>query len=424
MNVTLTPGPRRGTVRIPASKSQAHRLLLCAALGEKEVTLRCDGLSGDIRATIACLNALGAEIAEAGPGALRVTPIRAVPDGVCELSCGESGSTLRFLLPVIGALGARAVFHREGRLPERPLAPLDEVISVHGMELHSKNTDLFCEGKLLAGDYEIKGNVSSQFITGLLYALPLLAGNSTLDILPPLESAPYVAMTESALALAGVRMEKDGSRYRIPGGQRFALPQEIGVEGDWSNAAFFLCMGALSPEGVRVEGLDLHSAQGDRAVPDMLRRFGAAVKEAENAVAVRRGALCGCTVDAAAIPDLIPALSAVAAAAEGETRIVNAARLRLKESDRLRTTAAMLTGLGADVQELPDGLVIRGKPSLAGGSVDAANDHRIAMAAAVAACACEAPVTVLGAECAEKSYPAFWEDLARNMTEDVKWLSM
>ena len=411
MNVTLAHGPRHGTVRIPASKSQAHRLLLCAALGETEAALRCDGLSKDVAATIGCLRALGAEIDASEAGVLHVTPIRAVPDGVCELRCGESGSTLRFLLPVVGALGVKAVFRREGRLPERPLAPLDALLQAHGMKIWTDGVELHCEGKLLAGDYSIAGNVSSQYITGLLYALPLLGGESTLTVTGALESAAYVAMTEDALALAGVRFQKVERRYDISGGQRFALPRETRVEGDWSNAAVFLCMGALSREGVTVTGLRQDSAQGDRMILEILRRFGASVEETAGAVTVRRGTLLGGVVDAAAVPDLIPALAAVASVAGGETRIVNAARLRLKESDRLQTTAAALRALGADVEERPDGLVVRGRSVLAGGAADAANDHRIAMAAAVAACVCAADVTVEGAECVDKSYPAFWEDL-------------
>ena len=411
MNMTLAPGTRRGMAHAPASKSQAHRLLICAALGKNEVVLRCNGLSKDILATVSCLRALGAGI-EAQGNALRVTPLRKVPCGVCELPCGESGSTLRFLLPVLGALDAKAVFHREGRLPERPLSPLDRLLVAHGMSLKAEGTDLHCEGKLLAGEYSIAGNVSSQYVSGLLMALPLLDGNSILTIEPPLESAPYVEMTESVLACADIRLERDGLRYAISGGQRGALPPVCGVEGDWSNAAFFLCMGALSPDGVTVDGLDLASPQGDRAVLDILRRFGAQTDAAHGAVTVRRRELCGCTIDASAIPDLVPALAAVAAFAKGETRVIHAERLRIKESDRLRTTAAMLGSLGAEITETPDGLLVHGRDTLRGGEVDTANDHRIAMAAAVAACGCENAVTVTGAECVEKSYPAFWEEFA------------
>lgn len=421
MKMTLLPGARHGMIHIPASKSLLHRLLLCGALGSGEAVLRYAGkISNDIAATIDCLRALGATVSDPALGAemdkqetgmLRVTPIRGVPDGVCELRCGESGSTLRFLLPIAGALGARAMFRRAGRLPERPIAPLCKALTAHGMEISTDGARLFCEGKLLAGDYAIDGGVSSQYITGLLCALPLLDGDSTLAVTGRLESAPYVAMTEDALRLAKIGFTKEGSRYTIPGGQRFDLPAETEVEGDWSNAACFLSMGALSREGVTVTGLRLDSPQGDRAVLDVLRRSGAAVEEGADAVTVRRATLLGGVIDASQTPDLIPALAAVASVAGGETRIVNAARLRSKESDRLTATAAMLTALGADVTEQSDGLVIRGKPRLTGGAVDTAHDHRIAMAAAVAACVCEHDVIVQDAQCVEKSYSTFWEDV-------------
>ena len=413
MNVTLRGGGRSGCVRIPASKSQAHRLLICAALGDRPVSVLCDGMNADIHATIRCLEALGASVRPHEGNALFVTPVSAVPEGERVLNCGESGSTLRFLLPVVGALGAQANFLREGRLPQRPLAPLDRELACHCMTLCEDGTALHVSGKLTGGDFVIPGNVSSQYISALLFALPILPEDSTLTVTGRLESAPYVDMTEDALCLSGIRLEKENQTYSIPGGQHFALPERVTVEGDWSSAAFFLCMGALSTQGVRVEGLAGNSAQGDRAILSLLRDFGATVEEQDGAVNVRRGeALHPCVIDASATPDLVPTLSALAAAVPGETRIENAARLRLKESDRLRTTAAMLTALGASVQELPDGLVIRGG-GLHGGVVDAANDHRIAMAAAVAACAAAGDVTVLGAECIEKSYPSFWTDLAQ-----------
>ena len=412
MTRLVAPGPRCGSVKIPASKSQAHRLLICAALGTGETELVCDGLSKDIEATIACLNALGAAIRTEGER-LCVSPIRTVPAGECVLPCGESGSTLRFLLPVVGALGARAVFVRGGRLPGRPLAPLDRELQAHGMTITADGALLRCGGQLTAGDYALPGNVSSQYISGLLLALPLLNGKSRLTVTGPLESAAYVTMTEEAQRLAGIAIDKHNLVYVIQGPQRGSLPPLLPVEGDWSNAAFFLVMGALSPEGVCVRGMDLCSAQGDRAVLDILRAFGASVEAREDGIYVRRAALRGLTIDAAPIPDLIPVLSALAAAAEGETRIENAGRLRLKESDRLASTTAMLRALGAEIEELPAGLVIHGRGSLAGGTAESAGDHRIAMAAAAAASVCEGPVTVCGAECVAKSYPRFWEDLER-----------
>ena len=318
----------------------------------------------------------------------------------------------RQLLPIVGALGAQAVFHREGRLPQRPLAPLDGVLTAHGMTLTEDGDLLLCSGRLEAGNYEIAGNVSSQYISGLLMALPHLTGESTLTVTGALESAAYVAMTEDALRLSKIEFPKNGSTYTILGGQKFRLPACTVVEGDWSNTAFFLCMGALSKEGVTVEGLNLQSSQGDRGVLDILRRFGAEVTEHDDSVTVKRGALHGVTINAAPIPDLIPVLSVVASVAEGETWVENAYRLRLKESDRLKSTADLLRSLGGRVEEKEDGLVITGVSALHGGAVETQNDHRLAMSAATAACAAAGEITVDNDGCVAKSYPRFWEDFA------------
>ena len=417
MNVTIQPGPRQGRVRIPASKSQAHRLLLCAARGEGETELLCGGLSADIRATMDCLRALGAGIWQEGER-LRVKPIRTAPRS-CALPCGESGSTLRFLLPQAGALGTEAVFHRKGRLPQRPLRPLDEELRSHGMKLREEGEALYASGKLTAGDYTLPGNVSSQFISGLLMALPQLPGDSRLTVTGDLESAGYVAMTEDALAESGIRWQRTGQVWSIPGGQRFRPPRLCQVEGDWSNAAFFLCAGALSRRGVTVEGLSLRSSQGDQAVLRLLRRFGAEVTEREGAVTVRSGMLHGVTVDAGPIPDLIPTLSVVAAASVGDSRMENARRLRDKESDRLEGTAALIRDLGGSARVEGDTLIIHGRGGLRGGNASVLGDHRLAMAAAIAACACRESVTVDDSRCVEKSYPRFWEDFRQLKGEEL-----
>ena len=417
MNVTIQPGPRQGRARIPASKSQAHRLLLCAALGEGETELLCGGLSADIRATMDCLRALGAGIWQEGER-LRVKPIRTAPRS-CALPCGESGSTLRFLLPQAGALGTEAVFHRKGRLPQRPLRPLDEELRSHGMKLREEGEALYASGKLAAGDYTLPGNVSSQFISGLLMALPQLPGDSRLTVTGDLESAGYVAMTEDTLAESGIRWQRTGQVWSIPGGQRFHPPRLCQVEGDWSNAAFFLCAGALSRRGVTVEGLSLRSSQGDQAVLRLLRRFGAEVTEREGAVTVRSGMLHGITVDAGPIPDLIPTLSVVAAASVGDSRMENARRLRDKESDRLEGTAALIRDLGGSARVEGDTLIIHGRGGLRGGNASVLGDHRLAMAAAIAACACRESVTVDDSRCVEKSYPRFWEDFRQLKGEEL-----
>lgn len=409
MNKTILPGARTGEVHIPASKSQAHRMLLCAAMGENEVTLRCRGLSKDILATVACLKALGASVDAEGE-VLHLRPVSAPPPGLCPLPCGESGSTLRFLLPLVGALGASAVFEREGRLPERPIEPLGRELCRNGMDIRSDGARLSCSGQLRPGAFSLPGNISSQYISALLMTLPLLEGESTLHMEGALESAAYVAMTEEVLRLGGVQTEKTGAGYRIPGGQRCRFAPELSVEGDYSNAAFFLCAGALSERGIRVTGLDPQSRQGDRAIVPLLEEMGAQVASDGSSVTVKRDALHGITIDASPIPDLIPVLSVVAAAASGETRVIHAQRLRLKESDRLHSTTQMLRALGAEAEELPDGLVIRGGRTLAGGTVDACGDHRIAMSAAVAGGICRGAVTICGSECVQKSYPDFWTD--------------
>ncbi len=269
-----------------------------------------------------------------------------MPKEQCVLPCGESGSTLRFLLPVVGALGAKAVFQMEGRLPKRPLAPLDAELRAHGMGIRQEGERLYCDGELRPGAYRLPGNVSSQYISGLLLALPRLPGDSSLIVTGAVESAAYITMTEDALRLSGIGFTKNGWEYRIPGNQQPRLPDMLTVESDWSNAAFFLSVGALSARGIKVMGLNPASSQGDRAALDILRAFGAEIAEENGDILIRAGALHGQTIDAAPIPDLIPVLSVVAAGAEGETRIVNASRLRLKESDRLKSTAAMLQALG------------------------------------------------------------------------------
>lgn len=411
MDISVKSGSRCGAVQAPASKSVAHRLLICAALSREESVIRLNGLSKDIDATARCLTALGADIT-IKEKEITVRPIQRLPAGQIALYPGESGSTLRFLLPVAGALGAEAVFIMEGRLHERPMDALTDELKRHGMNIRQEGDRLYCSGRLQSGDYSLPGDVSSQFISGLLFALPLLEGKSSFTVTGEMESAAYVEMTKNALRDSGVLIGETENGYTVEGNQTYRAAPETIVEADWSNAAFFLCMGALSHKGVRVIGLNPASAQGDRAIIDILKRFGAQVECQDGAYTVRKGPLKGQTVDARAIPDLVPVIAALSALARGRTRIVNAGRLRLKESDRLQTARQMLSSLGADIAETPDGLIIDGKESLAGGQTPAYGDHRIAMAAAVAACGCRGDVTIEGAQCVEKSYPDFFQHLA------------
>lgn len=407
MDITLKPGQRSGITAAPSSKSYAQRMLICAGLSVSESVIDCGDVSNDIAAGARCMDALSSEVTELSKGVFCVKS--AVREGEKLLRCGESGTTLRLLLPAVGALGETAAFKMEGRLPQRPLAPLDGVLRGHGMVLVQEGDLLHCSGRLSAGHYEIPGNVSSQFISGLLIALPLLDGDSELEVTGKIESAAYIGMTESVLKKAGISFVKNENVYTIPGNQHYRFPETAKVEGDCSNAAFFLSLGALSDKGIEVQNVPADTLQGDKAIVDILRRFGAEISENGDTVTVKRGELHGCTVDAAAIPDLVPVLATVASVSKGETRIINAGRLRIKESDRLKTTTEMLNALGADVEELPEGLIIRGREKLRGGTVSACNDHRIAMSAAVAASVCTESVTILGCECTNKSFPRFWE---------------
>ena len=391
MTKQLTPAPIGGSIPAIASKSMTHRLLICAALAKTSTEVVCHTTSKDIEATKACLAAM--------------------KEKKKPLPCGESGSTLRFLLPVAAALGLDTAFLMEGRLPDRPLAPLDEELTKHGAVLQKDGAVLRVSGQLCPGDYVLPGNVSSQYISGLLFALPLLDQPSTLTVTGHLESAPYVEMTLDALGQFGIHIIMEENVYRIPAAD-YQSPGKAYVEGDWSNAAFWLCAGAVSAP-VTVTGLDKNSLQGDKAVFELLRQFGAACTQNGDAFSVSPAPLHAMDIDAAAIPDLVPILSVVAAKAEGTTRIYNAGRLRLKESDRIETVCRLLRDLGGSVEETPDGLTIHGGKPLQGGTADSCNDHRIAMAAAIASTLCKEPVTVTGADAVNKSYPQFWDDFEK-----------
>lgn len=414
MTVTIQAGSATGTLAAIPSKSAAHRLLICAALADRPTQVTCPQSSQDIAATIRCLTGLGADIQPREDG-YQVTPIpRDKPAEACLLDCGESGSTLRFLLPVAGALGAEATFQMAGRLAQRPMGPLTDQLQANGCAIDLKEGEktLTITGQLQPGTYTLPGDVSSQFISGLLFALPLLGRASKLTVTGQRESASYIRLTLRALAGFGLTPQEEADGWTIPA-QSYTSPGLVRVEGDWSNAAPWLCLGALGGESVTVKGMDLDSLQGDRKICQVLSRMGARISCTAGRVTSLPGQRTPTHIDARDIPDLVPVLAAVAAATPGATTITGAARLRLKESDRLETTARTLNALGGQVEETEDGLVIHGKAQLTGGTVDAAGDHRIAMAAAVASGACAGPVTVTGAQAVEKSYPTFWQELRK-----------
>ena len=387
MDITITPGKLSGTITAIPSKSQAHRLLICAAFANNETTLICPDINRDIEATVDCLNALGANIFRTADG-YSVDPISKIPE-TAVLNCCESGSTLRFMLPIVGALGVDATFQMAGRLPQRPLSPLWEEMERMGCTLTRPTADaLRCQGKLKNGEYTIDGGVSSQFITGLLFALSLIGGGK-LNITGKIESLPYIEMTQKAMAIFGICTDN----YTVAPGQKYVSPGLWTVEGDWSNGAFFLAAQALG-NPLDVGNLDPDSPQGDRASASLLQQL------KENIV-----------IDASDIPDLVPILSIVAGAKNGAI-FKNIQRLRIKESDRVASTIAMLEALGGKAASTEDTLTVYGT-GYRGGIVDAQNDHRIAMSAAIAATVCTEPVTILGAEAVKKSYPKFWDEYAR-----------
>ena len=389
MDLTIQPGALSGRIEAIPSKSQAHRLLICAAFADGKTELTCREINRDIEATADCLRSLGAGI-QRSPKGYCVTPIQSIPTSA-SLNCCESGSTLRFMLPIVGALGVDATFFMEGRLPARPLSPLWEEMERMGCTLTRPTPDtLRCLGSLRPGSYSIDGSVSSQFITGLLFATSLLDADSTIHITGKLESKPYVDLTQQAMKLFGVGSEN----FHVKGGQVYRSPGKITVEGDWSNGSFWLAADALGSK-LTVENLNPASAQGDRAAAELIDQ------------------LCAekITISAADIPDLVPILSVVAAAKHGAV-FTDIRRLRLKESDRVASTVATIEGLGGKAEATKETLTVYGT-GLRGGTVDSVNDHRIAMSAAIASTVCTQSVTVLGAEAVNKSYPHFWDEFAR-----------
>lgn len=409
MKAVITPSPLSGRIGAVTSKSDAHRLLICAALADKPTKITMTGTSDDINATITCLRALGAEISIV-PDGVMVSPIKQVPPSPV-LDCMESGSTLRFLLPVAAALGADATFTGRGRLPERPIGELTAQLERHGVSVSSDRLPLKISGRMSGGEFSLPGNVSSQFVTGLLLALPL-CGGGTVATTTPLESAPYVEITRADMAQFGVCVTKNEDCYTVIPGQAYTSPGVVHAEGDWSGAAFFLAAGALSGE-VTVTGLNPDSPQGDKAIVDLLRRFGAEVEVSGDSVTARHnGRLHACEVNVSEVPDLLPVLAVAAAAAEGTTVFTGASRLRLKESDRIASTAAMIRSLGGIVCEKDDGLEVT-DCTLSGGCVDSFGDHRIAMSAAVAATVCGSTVTITNPMCTSKSYPDFYGEYTK-----------
>ena len=407
-DVKFSPFVPNGTVNVPPSKSDVHRAIICAAMANGVSRISPVALSNDIKATIGCIKALGAD-AVLENNVLTVDGTNMYKNKTALLDCGESGSTLRFFIPIAAVGNINATFVGKGKLPQRPIGIFTEALPKAGTVCKTEGgLPLEIKGQLKSGIFKIPGNVSSQFITGLLLALPILEGDSEIVLTSPLESVGYIAMTIRTMKQFGVNIQATEKGWHIKGGQSYKTC-DYTTYGDWSQAAFFMVLGAVSGK-VTVKGVAKDSTQGDKKCAEILARFGAKVTQLDNEVTVEKGELKAITIDASQIPDLVPVLSVCAAFAEGTTKIINAERLRIKECDRLKATAELLNNLGGKVKELSDGLEITGVSSLKGGNVNGYNDHRIVMSAAVCAARSDEDITATFAMSINKSYPDFYID--------------
>ena len=405
-------GTLRGKVMLPPSKSQAHRLLICAALGTDPCSIACNSVNDDIMATMRCLNALGARITFSS-GVFDVQPVNVTKGGM--LDCGESGSTLRFLMSVAAVLGADATFTGAGKLPQRPMGALTDVLSAHGVSFERHSADelpVTCSGTLQGGNFTLPGNISSQYLTGLLFALPLAAVDSEIEVTGGLTSASYIDMTIDALRTAGIYVERRNNIFTIKGNQQYRMPERVVVEGDWSSAAFWVVAGVIGKQPLTICGMNNESLQGDSAIVDHLRSMGAFIETADDKVVAMPSHLFGADLDCMDTPDLVPILSVAAAVAQGTTTFTNVGRLRFKESDRLAAMKSVLESFGITSSVGEDTFTVYGGKPVAAHPVDSFGDHRIAMSAAVLSTVAEGVTTIIGAECVAKSYPSFFEDFA------------
>lgn len=388
MNVTIKPTCLSGVVEAVSSKSDGHRKIICASLSDSETQIIINNISDDIEATLDAIKCLGGDFIKTENGIL-IKPIKGKKDKV-SLDFRESGSTARFLIPIASVLCENGEFSGQGRLPERPFAELTSQMRKNGVEVSADNLPMTTKGILKSGEFKLPGNVSSQYISGLLFALSMLCKESRIKLTSPLMSAPYVDMTIDVLSKFGVKIEVLENEYIVKP-QKYISPKRLEVEGDWSSAAFWIVADKICGN-VKIKGMNLNSRQGDKAITEILDKT---------------------EIDARDIPDLVPILAVLAASRVGKTRIYGAERLRIKESDRLYAITKCIKDLGGNAEETKDGIIIYGTGKLAGGCVDSFNDHRIAMSCAIASCICENEVKILGAECVKKSYPAFFDDFIK-----------
>ena len=426
MKVKIKPKKLGGTIPIPPSKSYSHRAIIAAALAtsnkDKEVS-RIDNLkySVDITTTTEIMENWGANI-EIGEDFEIIKGNSGIVNPKDEYTqCNESGSTIRFLIPIGLSSNNKIVFDGKGKLVERPLDSYYKIFDEQGIKYSNNNgwLPLNVDGQLKSGKYEIEGNISSQYITGLLYALPLLNGDSELKINKTLESKGYIDLTLEILEMSGIKVENNNYKsFFIKGNQKYN-PFDYVIEGDYSQVAFWIVAGILGSE-IKCLHVKKESLQGDREIIEIVQRMGANVEIFDDYIIVKPSQTYGTVIDISQCPDIGPILTVLAALSKGETKIINAERLRIKESDRITSIKTELNKLGANVEEVGDSLVINGVERLTGSAeLSAWNDHRIAMSLAIASIKCDGEIVIDEAESVKKSYPHFWEDF-KKMGGDVE----
>lgn len=435
----LVPSVLNGVVRVPSSKSIGHRMLICAALSDGESQIYNLSLSKDIEATIIALSQLGAKFTQLfdneGIEFWKINGLRKskfdkpsrekkLDNGGCtinneseyrKIECNESGSTLRFLIPVALAVSDSLAFYGRGRLVVRPIDEYFPIFEQNNIQKEYKEKlPLYLKGHLKSGQYQLSGRVSSQYTTGMLLAAPLLEGSTEISIIGEMESKAYIDLTIESMNLFGVAVERQGwENFKIEQNQYYK-PAMVNVEGDFSQAAFWIVAGLIGSEKITITGLNDNSVQGDKVIIDFVAKMGGILKWEGKSLIVKPSKTTGILIDASQCPDLIPVLCVLASLSEGETRVINGERLRLKESDRIKTTVSELKKLGANIVETVDGMVIQGNCSLTGGCViDGSNDHRIVMAMAVASTRCMQAIEIEGYDAVDKSYPTFFQDFIR-----------
>lgn len=415
MNVKIKPNEIKGKMKSIPSKSLLHRAIILSGIAkDREIILeQVNTISEDIEATLTCIEKLGAKTKVEGDS-IRITSLGNIKKSKVELHCKESGTTLRLLLPLVSTFSKEATVDCSEGLRKRPIRELIETLEESGLYFKEKGFPINISGNVTTDFFKISGDISSQYVSGLLLLSSLLDQRSSIYLTTKLESRAYVNITIKVLRDFGIIVnELEEGVFEIYGGRDKILPpKEYQIEGDWSNAAFFLVGGCLG-DSIKMSGLNLESSQGDKKIVQILKKAGAILTCSDDFISFNRSHLNSFEVDFSETPDLFPILSVVAALSKGQSILKGGERLKLKESNRIESTFQMLKSLGADVKKRDDGLIIQGKEILDGGIVNSFNDHRIVMSATMASIKCKEPVSIVNAGAVKKSYPNFFDDFKK-----------